>query len=132
MNKGFAIAVCCAVMAMMTSAALADGRPSDSKLRQMGLYGAPVVSDDAAMEVRGMGWSSARAWGFSLAGNAGEGGIAGTVNGYRSHGKHLAGGSNLSYAGELEVESVYIGHFGITTIDLDVVFAGGSSRAYAH
>ena len=32
------------------------GQPSPAKLSQMGLAGAPIVSDSVALEVRGMGW----------------------------------------------------------------------------
>jgi hypothetical protein len=80
-----------------------QGAPSKAALSEMGLSGLTVMSDDDAMNVRGEGFksggSSASAWGSSFAFVATPVGVAGSTNGYNAHGKHSAGGDNLSFAG---------------------------------
>jgi hypothetical protein len=92
------------VFAARQSAALAeDGAPSDSTLREMGLSGLAMMTDDEAMEVRGEGFgsggSSAAAWGSSFATIETPFGSAESQNAYSAKGKHEADGSNLSFAG---------------------------------
>jgi hypothetical protein len=80
-----------------------DGGPSATTLREMGLSGLAIMSDDEAMDVRGEGFgsggSSASAWGSSFANIETPFGSAASENGYSAHGKHEADGSNLSFAG---------------------------------
>lgn len=133
-----------------------DGRPSRDTLAAMGLGGMTVMSDDAAMSIRGQGYngggtkSIARAWGSSFANYETPHGDAHSENGYFAEGKHKAKGSNLSYAGVIQVSTKPKGghgdyggprssgggyggggHGGGISIKATVVFAGGSSSAWA-
>jgi hypothetical protein len=87
-----------------------DGRPSRATLEAMGLSGMRVMSDDAAMAVRGFGFGShAEVWGSSFANVAGHGASAGSKNGYKAEGPHEAVGANNSYA-NLEIRHSGGGH----------------------
>jgi hypothetical protein len=134
-----------------------DGRPSRDALAAMGLGGMTVMSDDAAMSIRGHGYqgggtkSIARAWGSSFANYETPHGDSHTENGYFAEGKHKAKGSNLSYAGVIKIQTKPGhgggdygngprssgggygggGHGGGISIKATVVFAGGSSSAWA-
>ena len=79
-----------------------DGQPSRSALAQMGLGGMTVISDNEALAVRGLGFSSgslAQASGNSFATINTPFGSAHSENAYASQGKHKAGGDNFSFAG---------------------------------
>jgi hypothetical protein len=79
-----------------------DGQPSKSALQEMGLGGLSVMSDDEALAVRGLGFSSgslAQASGNSFATINTPFGSAHSENAYASQGKHKAGGDNFSFAG---------------------------------
>lgn len=99
---------CCALAAAIVAtwqvAALADGgRPSRAILDAMGLSDMQVMSDEAALSVRGFGFGShAAAWGRSFAVVSGHGASAASKNGYDAFGKHKAQGENLSFA-EIQV-----------------------------
>ena len=55
-NLRMAFGVGCAVLALAFCSVRAEaGQPSPTKLSQMGLAGAPIVSDSVALEVRGTG-----------------------------------------------------------------------------
>ena len=127
MSKGNVLCAFCAVMGLVLSAGLAEaGQPSASKMRQMGLYGATVVSDSVAMEVRGMGYVAV--WGKSEV-EYSRGGIdAEAENGYFAKGSHKASGKSFSFAGKVEIET---GHNGLE-IDAKIGVAGGFASAHAH
>jgi hypothetical protein len=65
MRKSTVFCAGCAAIALMVHGARATAaQPSANKMSQMGLAGAHVVSDSAAMHVRGHGYSgSSRIWG---------------------------------------------------------------------
>ena len=87
------------VAALSASQALAaNGQPSDATLAAMGLSDLNVMSDSEGLAVRGLGWSGSSAYGQSFAVVATKGAVAGSTNGYKSSGKKVAGGSNLSFA----------------------------------
>jgi hypothetical protein len=100
---GSGLAVVVAVL--MAGTARAE-RPSQQVLEEMGLSGLRVMSDSAALAIRGSGWrrgrssSSASAWGkssaeFNLPFDLAE---AETDNGYNARGRHYASGRNGSSA----------------------------------
>ena len=104
MSKGILISAVCAV-AMLVASVSQAGQPSASKMRQMGLYGVPVVSDAVAMEVRGFGYrggDSVTVWGNSYVKvSYHKDGVYATAesdNGYHASGDHFAIGVNLSAA----------------------------------
>jgi hypothetical protein len=99
-----------AVVAVLNQTAWAEGnRPSDNTLSAMGLGGLAVMSDDEAMNVRGLGYqgnggSSAAVFGNSFATFTTPFGTAHSENGYAAEGKKFAKGNNFSEAGvELRV-----------------------------
>src|SRR5262245_58704704 len=97
------VLVVVALAGRQTAALAEDGGPSAATLREMGLSGMAIMSDDEAMEIRGEGFgsggSSASAGGSSFANIETPDGSAASENGYSAHGKHEADGSNLSFAG---------------------------------
>jgi hypothetical protein len=140
-----------------------NGRPSGATLSAMGLGGIMVLSDDEALAIRGQGYkgtnSIARAFGSSFADISTKNGDASSQNGYFAEGKHAAKGSNLSYAGVVQISSKpkkggghgggdyggprrgkqgggygggHGGHGGgKISIKATVVFAGGNSSAWS-
>jgi hypothetical protein len=125
MSKGI---VLCALVGLLVSAGLAEaGQPSASKMRQMGLYGATVVSDSVAMEVRGMGFAAV--WGKSSVEYSRHGIDADAENAYVAAGRHRASGKSFSFAGKVEIET---GRFGGLDIDATIGVAGGFASAHAH
>jgi hypothetical protein len=78
---------------------------STSSLSDMGLSGMKTLSNDDAKQIRGQG---AIVWGGSYAYVWG----AGSVNGYLATGNYVAGGANLSFAGNRR-GTVYAGGFSI-------------------
>ena len=97
------------MIAFLCQAATADdGRPSRDTLADMGLGGLVVVSDDAALSVRGMGYkgrSSVHVFGNSFATINSKFGGAHSENGYTADGKHFAAGKNFSKAGVTIISS---------------------------
>lgn len=95
-------------LAISSSALAENGAISAAQLNEMGLAGVEVMSDEAAMEVRGMGFigghkSLSLAFGISYATiETGENhlgsGEAGTLDGYLAVGKYMAMGEHLSEA----------------------------------
>ncbi len=139
MSKGNVLCACCAVVALMVSAATVEaGQPSASKMRQMGLYGANVVSDSVAMEVRGFGFfgngndngkSHASVWGKSSVEFEKHGIEAEAENAYSASGPNGAAGKSFSFAGIVKVET---GHDGKLHIKAKLGVAGGFAAASAH
>lgn len=153
----------CLIVAMAASMLVAfvgiaqaeNGMPSQATLRAMGLSGMQVMSDREAMDVRGMGYSShgstAIAFGISYAHAGGQGASAGSLDGYFSKGKYLAGGSHGSIAGRIVITKgggggggppkgtnggppnggPPNGGGGGTQVKATIVFAGGFAHAYA-
>ncbi len=100
---GLAIAWC--VVASQLAHA-ESGRPSRQALDEMGLGSLVVMSDDAALSVRGQGYhggSSVRVFGNSFATIDGPNGGSHSENGYVASGKHDAKGSNFSFAGVADI-----------------------------
>jgi hypothetical protein len=128
MSKGNVVCALCAVLGLVVSAGLANaGQPSASKMRQMGLYGAPVASDSEAMAVRGMGFAAV--WGKSKVEYNRYGIEAKAENSYVAAGSHRASGKSFSFAGKVEIET---GYFGNLKIDAKIGVAGGFASAHAH
>jgi hypothetical protein len=137
MRKCMVLCAVCAVAALLASVAMADnGLLSTSKMQQMGLSGATVVSDSVAMDVRGMG-TSVKAWGSSSVHVLLPAGIASglgveliSTNGHEVAGKTSAFGYNLSFVGLATGQAE-----GDGTIDWAVgggiLFAGGISGGFA-
>ena len=145
MSKGIMISAVCAV-AMFVASVSEAGQPSASKMRQMGLYGVPVVSDAVAMEVRGFGYrggrggSSAEVWGRSSASveyeRRGVEAEASASNGYSAEGDHFAAGVTVSAAAILVPShgggySNSSSNGGTHLKPVVVAVAGGFSAAYA-
>jgi hypothetical protein len=103
---GLAIALC----AMLSQATQAEnGRPSRQMLEQMGCGSLVVMSDEAALAVRGEGFkgggSYVRVSGSSWATIGTPDAGAHSENAYFAEGKHDAKGSNSSYAGVVDIWS---------------------------
>jgi hypothetical protein len=83
------------------SARAQGSRPSQAVLKEMGLGGLTILSDEAAMVVRGRGFmgSSANAFGNSFATFDTPLGTSHSENGYAAEGEHVAFGANYSEAG---------------------------------
>ncbi|HEV8003087.1 MAG TPA: hypothetical protein VGP63_24590 [Planctomycetaceae bacterium] len=120
------LSVAALVVLAAAPAMAGDGRVSHHSLSKMGLSGMQVMSDAQGMTVRGT--SVAVVFGASYAHISGEGGSAGSVNGYFAAGHHSASGANVSFAtaGDVSVrgDSVHV--------SADFVAAGGASTAHAH
>ncbi len=93
------------VVALSGSAMAENGAISTATLNEMGLAGIQLMSDDAAMEIRGQGFivddSASLAFGLSFATVSREGssnGSALTIDAYLADGKYMAMGSHLSEA----------------------------------
>ena len=116
--KIFATLPALALVVALSSSTLADnGVVSEATLAEMGLAGIQVMSDEAALTVRGMGympngdsgngnghhrhgkkpWSMA--FGLSYAKIDKDGAEAGTHDGFRAIGKYRAAGEHFSEAG---------------------------------
>ena len=92
------LAAALVAVGMISASQAADGQPSGATLAAMGLSDLRVMNDSEGLAVRGLGWSGSSAYGQSFAVVATHGAVAGSSNGYKSSGKKVAGGSNLSYA----------------------------------
>lgn len=125
-----------AVVALFAAPAMAaDGNLSHDMLSKMGLSGIQVMSDTQGNAVRGLGFSVAFGASYAKVNHD-----AASVNGYLAvdkagrHGGSLAGGANLSFAGEISVgggdlvRSQNENHNG--GLHANVVFAGGGSIAF--
>jgi hypothetical protein len=91
-----------ALMVALSGSAMADnGAINSATLNAMGLAGIELMSDDAAMEIRGLGYKrGSLAFGISYATTGGRRGpSAGTLDGYLAHGKYMAMGDHYSEAG---------------------------------
>jgi hypothetical protein len=133
MRKCMTFCGVCAAAALLANVALADnGLPSLSKMQQMGLSGTTIVSDSAAMGVRGMGWTSARAWGSSkIKVNVNVGPVSVELKAKDGHdikGEQIAVGGNLSFVIGAIGAGGSGGNFGVAGFGL---FAGGLSGGYA-
>jgi hypothetical protein len=144
-------------IAISSTAVAENGAISTSQLSEMGLSGIAVMSDEAAMEIRGMGYmpshkSLSLAFGISYAtistedgdvvasqsGYGGDGslgeGSAGTLDGFLAVGSYYAAGEHGSEAQVTKthvVEEVipFIGTYKKTTISSLNVAAGGKAKA---
>jgi hypothetical protein len=110
-----------AVVASLSSAALACDCLSQTVLSDMGLGGLVVMTDSEALSVRGMGYSPTHAAGWSWASIKFKGASAGSKNSYSAKGKHKAFGDSNSEAG-VEIAR---GH----RVKSITAFSGGSSFA---
>jgi hypothetical protein len=117
-----------AVVVLAASPAFAgQGQVSKNSLAKMGLAGMQVMSDEQGSQIRGT--SVAVVAGISYAHISGEGGSAGSVNGYFAAGNHSASGANVSFAAAGDVST---GHGDSIRVSADFVAAGGFSTAHAH
>jgi len=146
-------------IAISSSAFAENGAISSAQLNEMGLAGIQLMSDEAAMEVRGMGYmghhgpsSLSLAFGISYAtisnedgpvvGTALNGGghdplgqgSAGTLDGFLAVGQYYASGSHLSEAQITKTHSEeevipFIGVHKTTTISSLNIAAGGHASA---
>jgi hypothetical protein len=115
------------VLVLSAAPAMAgEGRVSNQSLAKMGLSGMQTMSDAQGMQIRGT--SIAVVAGISYAHISGEGGSAGSVNGYFAAGNHSASGANLSAAaaGDVTVKGDDV------KVNFGFVAAGGFSTAKAH
>ncbi|MCA9232735.1 MAG: hypothetical protein KDA57_18950 [Planctomycetales bacterium] len=149
MTKFFAILPALALVVALSSSALADNGVSTMALEEMGLAGIEVMSDDAAMAIRGKGWQGGHqppkpnkgaekpwslAFGASYANVDGHGAGAGTIDGFAAEGKYMAAGEHFSEAGKTFTESKLLEVKGqpatleVTTKSIRV-FAGGFATA---
>jgi len=92
------LAAALVAVGMISASQAAEGQPSGATLAAMGLSDLRVMSDSEGLAVRGLGWSGSSAYGQSFAVVATKGAVAGSTNGYKSSGKKVAGGANLSFA----------------------------------
>jgi hypothetical protein len=92
----------------------------------MGLAGMKTMNDAQGMQIRGT--SIAVVAGVSFAHISGEGGSAGSINGYFAAGHHSASGANLSAAaaGDVTIKGDDV------KVNFGFVAAGGFSTAKAH
>lgn len=139
-----------ALVVILSGSAVADNGISSKTLNEMGLAGIQVMSDEAAMEIRGMGYSGGHkskissksvAFGVSYAKIEEEGGYkgpdaeAGTLDGFLAVGMYSAAGEHGSEAGitKTETKSVTVpGAAGplVETCTTSIrVFAGGFAKA---
>jgi len=145
MTKLFVILPALALVVALSGSALAEnGAVGVNTLQEMGLAGIAVMSDDAAMEIRGKGWHGGHmpmpmpgadkpwslAFGSSYANVGNEGTGAGTIDGFIAEGKYMAAGEHFSEAGKTTVESSLLEVKGLpATLTVDThsirVFAGG-------
>ncbi len=93
------------VVALSGSAMAENGAISTATLNEMGLAGIELMSDEAAMEIRGQGFladhSASLAFGLSFASVDHENGANGsalTIDACLADGKYMAMGSHLSEA----------------------------------
>ena len=111
------------------------GAPSQATLSEMGLSGLVVMNDDQGLAVRGEGFkggskSSASVYGNSYASFSTKNGTATSKNGYKASGSHSASGANISFAGDVSVNSSSKGDHTSTKVKAQIVFAGGASIAH--
>lgn len=145
MTKFFATLPALALIVALTGNALAeDGTVSETTLQEMGLAGMQVMSDEAALAIRGKGWQgqshkkqvkpSSMAYGHSYANVGHEDVGAGTKDGYFAKGQYMAGGEHFSEAGKTVTKSHELQVKGLpATLEIKVksvrVFAGGFATA---
>jgi hypothetical protein len=115
--------VAAAVLATGLVASAKAGEVSKSTLGNMGFGAVSTMSDAEGMAIRGKG-TSASVWGESTANYGNRHGLNTSTNGYEAsashhHGSSLAGGANLSAAGN------------VSNHGYNVNFAGGGSIAFA-
>ena len=99
-------AATCLLLAVPTAQA-EEGMPGQSLLNEMGLASIDMMSDDEAMEIRGLGYYPkynhvkpvAIAYGHSYAGVTGHGAQAYSEDGFYARGPHKAAGAHGSFAG---------------------------------
>lgn len=136
MRNFMVVCAACALVALVASVATADnGMPSASKMQQMGLSSATVVSDAQAMNVRGMGYfgkSRASAWGRSTIVLYSPGEVVVADNGYDASGQHVAAGVNGSVAGDVAGGFVSTPFGSVGGVYGKAAFAGGFSAAFAY
>jgi hypothetical protein len=103
-----------------------EGHVSTNSLAKMGLAGMKTMNDAQGMQIRGT--SIAVVAGVSYAHISGEGGSAGSINGYFAAGHHSASGANLSAAaaGDVTIKGDDV------KVNFGFVAAGGFSTAKAH
>ena len=103
-----------------------EGHVSNNSLAKMGLAGMKTMNDAQGMQIRGT--SIAVVAGVSFAHISGEGGSAGSINGYFAAGHHSASGANLSAAaaGDVTIKGDDV------KVNFGFVAAGGFSTAKAH
>jgi len=103
-----------------------EGHVSNNSLAKMGLAGMKTMNDAQGMQIRGT--SIAVVAGVSFANISGEGGSAGSINGYFAAGHHSASGANLSAAasGDVTIKGDDL------KVNVGFVAAGGFSTAKAH
>ncbi|HEV3301286.1 MAG TPA: hypothetical protein VG055_16665 [Planctomycetaceae bacterium] len=103
-----------------------EGHVSTNSLAKMGLAGMKTMNDAQGMQIRGT--SIAVVAGVSFAHISGEGGSAGSINGYFAAGHHSASGANLSAAaaGDVTIKGDDV------KVNFGFVAAGGFSTAKAH
>ena len=102
MKKLSVIMPAVALMIALSGTAKADnGAINNATLKAMGLAGIEVMSDEAALEVRGHGYKpGSLAFGISYAKTGGRRGpSAGTLDGFLAKGRYMAMGEHLSEAG---------------------------------
>jgi hypothetical protein len=91
------------VSGFATAARANEAGLSQQTLDQMGLSGMSVMTDEAGLAVRGMGF--AKVYGHSWASVTTHNASAGSENGYAASGKNSASGKNNSYAGVIVKKS---------------------------
>ena len=138
-----------ALVAVLSSSAVADNSISEATLADMGLAGIEKISDSEAMAVRGMGYyggghgyreyePSSLAFGVSYAGVKSDkhhtGAEAGTMDGFLAQGRYTAAGEHLSEAGfetthTMTLDVPGVGSSTETTTKTLRVYAGGFSTS---
>jgi hypothetical protein len=122
------IAFASVVALSVVPAFAAQGHVSNQSLANMGLAGMKSMADAQGMQLRGL---SVKVGGGSIAGIAGVGGGAASVNFYSANGKHSASGENASVAGDVTSTITTHGSHVTTTTTVNVIGAGGFSSATA-
>ena len=123
MTKLFVTLPALALVALLSTSAVADNGISQSTLSDMGLAGIQVMSDADALEIRGMGYNGGNhmpkpskaekpwtlAFGVSYAtvekDHYGDEAAAGTLDGFIAEGKYMAMGEHGSEAGWSKTET---------------------------
>ena len=119
------------VVALSGSAMAENGAISTATLNEMGLAGIEMMSDEAAMEIRGQGFSGV--FGESFARLSSRFGDTGTSHSYHAESAFMAMGSSFSEAMFIETKIVEQSVNGkvrkmVTTLSLSIG-AGGMASA---